>query len=72
MSVFSTRWLATQLPNPQHVGESEYACVHEYLMSLARERDGGTRTEVLTELSEICDRLAETAAEMARTLRATQ
>lgn len=70
MSAFRIRSLLRQLPNPSHVGESEYACVHEHIRLLGDQHDGGAQEAALDELIGSCETLADTAAEMARTLRA--
>ena len=70
MTPFRLRSLLRQLPNPDHVGESEYACVHDHVRILGDQHDGGSRDAALDELIGSCETLADTAAEMARTLRA--
>ena len=70
MPPFRLRWLLGQLPMPEHVGESEYACVHEHVRCLGDQHDGEARDSALAELIGSCEMLADTAAEMARSLRA--
>lgn len=70
MTPFRLRWLLSRLPSPNHVGESEYACVHEHVRCLADQHDGGARDATFDELIGSCEALAESAAEMARTLKA--
>lgn len=70
MPPFRLRSLLRQLPNPSHVGESEYACVHEHVRLLADQHDGGPQDAATDEIIGSCETLADTAAEMARTIRA--
>ena len=70
MSPFRLRSLLRQLPHPDHVGESEYACVYDHVRLLGDHHNGGARDAALDELIGSCETLADTAAEMARTLRA--
>ena len=70
MSPFRLRSLLRQLPNPDNVCESEYACVYDHVCLLAEQHDGGARDDALDELIGSCETLSDSAAEMARTLRA--